>query len=286
MSQNNIGSDIKELDPTIKDYFDFFRLKLSIPQAMPFLAGAFIADKYVLFKPKYIIKLLIGFLPVLLTSISGCLLNDYSDYDNDILNPKKSDKPLIKGVFKKESALKLGIFFVVVSIIISLLFNNIYYFLLVILGIFLSISYCYLKEKPPFDFIIDSLLLPVPMMAGYYFINDKKSINKIKPFPFELFISLFIVCIIVYLHGAIWDFSVDNNSTVKTIGLKYSWILYLLSTILFCLIPKHKLFVSKLALLLLNTYFIILLKKQEWKKYTYALILFGVIYFANIMVSF
>ena len=280
VNKGNIEKKKKEIEPlTIRNIFDFFRLKLSVAEALPFFIGLILADKSIIFHPFKLLKIGIAFIPVLLISISGTLLNDYRDYEEDLKNPKKAEKPLITGKIDKETAFKFAILFIVISFIISLLFKNIRYFILVLCGICLSISYYFLKEKVPFDLLIDTFLLPLPMLAGWYFIKED-------PFPSPLLFALLILCIDIYIHGALWDYEIDNISTLKTIGKPASWLCLVLTIILFCIVLPNKMIISKMAMILLNLSFIYFMRNKKWNYYTYALILFGLVFFVNVIIHF
>jgi hypothetical protein len=263
----------------IRDIFEFFRLKLSLAMSLPFFVGVILTDKLIIFKPLRLFKIILAFIPVLLVSISGTLLNDYRDYENDLKNPKKAKKPLITGKINKDLAFKFAIIFITISFIISLMFKNLNYFILVLCGIGLTISYYFLKEKVPFDLIIDTFLLPVPILAGWYLISKN-------PFPSSLLFALLLLCINVYIHGALWDCEIDDVSTVKIIGKPVSWLCLVLTIILFCNILPSKMAVSKIGVLLLNLFFYLLYKKRKWNSYTHILILFGFLFFVDIIIHF
>ena len=264
---------------SIRDIYEFFRLKLSVSQTLPFFVGAILADKSIIFQPFKLLKTIISFFPMLLVSISGTLLNDYRDYENDLKNSKKAQKPLIQGKIDKESVFKFAILFITVSFIISLIFKNVRYFILVLCGIGLSIGYYFLKEVVPFDLIIDAFLLPVPILAGWYFVTKN-------PFPSSLLFALLILCINIYIHGALWDYEIDDISTLKTIGKPTSWFCLALTIILFCIVLPNKMIVSKIAMLLLNILFIHFMKNKKWDYYTNSLVCFGVVFFVNIIIHF
>ena len=265
MENNTIQNNIEELN--LNEISEFFRLKLSLSNALPYFFGSFIANHKSLFN----LKTYFGFIPVLLVSISGCLLNDIRDYKSDLKNPKKSDKPLITGKVSLDTAFKFGILFLIISFVLSL-FCNLGYFLIGLIGISLPIAYYFLKEIVPFDFLIDSFLLIVPISAGWYLTTDKI-------FPIKIFAFFILYCIQIYLHGAIYDFEVDEISTVKTIGLYPSWIILFLSMIFsVIIIPKHRILVL-IDLLILNVIFIIVNKFRKWDIYTISLILTGAVLF-------
>jgi 4-hydroxybenzoate polyprenyltransferase len=262
-----------------RDIFEFFRLKLSLAMSLPFFEGVILADKLIFFKPFKLLKAILAFIPVLLISIAGTLLNDYRDYENDLKNPKKAEKPLITGKINKELAFKFAIIFITISFMMSLAFKNLNYFTLVLCGICLAILYYFLKEKVPFDLIIDTFLLPIPILAGWYLISKNS-------FPTSLLFALLLLCINVYIHGALWDYEIDNISTVKTIGKSLSWLCLVLTIILFCVALPNKMIISKTAMLLLNLLFIYFMKNEKWNHYTFTLILFGLIFFTNMIVHF
>jgi hypothetical protein len=94
------------------------------------------------------------------------------------------------------------------------------------------------------------------------------------------------LCINVYIHGALWDCEIDDVSTVKIIGKPMSWTCLILTVVLFCIMLDSKMMVSKMAMIILNLAFLYFMKNKKWNSYTYVLILFGLVFFADILVHF
>ena len=259
----------------IKIWLNLIRWKLSFSQSLPYFAGAMLVNRSSVFNP----MIWIGFVPVLLISISGCLLNDASDYESDLKNPKKADKPLVKGYISVDTAYKVGILYISLAFVLSLLLCNFKYFFLILVGICLSIGYYFLKEISPFDLIIDAFLLPVPVLAGWYILCDDI-------FPVNILSALILICILIYFMGAIVDFNVDDISTAKIIGKPMSYLLMCFSTLIFCVILSDNILISKFAIIGYIIAFLYCLVSKKWKLYTYFTIIFGLLFFTDLLIHF
>ena len=256
----------------IRVFIKFFRLKLSFPMSLPYFFGAMLADKSTMFK----LKTYINFIPVLLGSISGTLLNDYRDYYEDLNNPKKYDKPLVTGAIPREFALICGIILLILSTLISfIVFES---KLIPIFSIFMSLGYYFLKTVPPFDLIINSLILPSSILAGWYSATDRL-------FDIKLLIFLIFFCILFYFNGAIFDYEYDEKSTVKTLGKPLSWFFLFITLIVSLYILPKKLIISKISLILNQTMFVFTEITKNWRIYTYATCIFGILIFPDILLK-
>ena len=250
----------------------FFRLKLSFPMSLPYFFGAIMADKKSIFR----LKTYIIFVPVLLSSMSGTLLNDYRDYFEDLKNPKKSDKPLITGEIPKECALICGIILLIFAVLTTfLIFKSL---ILSTLPIIFALGYYFLKSVPPFDLIINNLLLPMSILSGWYSATYDCFDIKLMTFLI-LFSNLF------YLNGAIFDYNYDKTSTVKTLGKLLSLYFLFVTLIASLYILPKKLLISKISIILLQLTFILVTITRNWKLYTYITCISGMLLFSNILLK-
>ena len=259
----------------VKVYLDAFRWKLSLAQALPYFVGAMLANKLSIFN----IITWIGFVPVLLVSVSGCMLNDVRDFESDLKNPKKANKPLVKGRISTDTVYKAGILCISLAFVLSLSFCNFKYFLLVLAGIGFSTGYYFLKETSPFDLIIDTFLLPVPVLAGWFFLSDKS-------FPVNILFSLLSLCVLIYFMGVLVDFDIDDISTAKIVGKPISYLLMCFSNLIFCVVLPKNMLISKFAMIGYNIAFFYSLVSEKWKLYTWFTIIFGLIFFADLLIHF
>ena len=256
----------------LRNIVKFFRLKLALPMSLPYFFGALLADKSAIFR----LKTYFNFIPVLLSSMSGTLLNDYRDYYEDLKNPKKFDKPLIQKKIPKEFAYIFGIILLILSFLISFLMYESKNVKISIFLVFLPLGYYYLKEIPPFDMLINSLILPVSIIIGWYNITDRI-------FPIRLLIFLILFCILFYINGAIFDYNYDKISTVKILGKSLSWILLFTVLLIILYSLPRKLIISKISLILFQIIFIFVEITRKWKIYTYATFISGILIFPDIL---
>ena len=98
-----------------------------------------------------IVNSFIAFIIFIIASSVVYIFNDLIDCENDKLHPVKKNRPLPSGKINKSSLILLGIFFLIMLISLSFLFNT---FKVIIFYLFLNIAYTFiLKKYKYFDLI-------------------------------------------------------------------------------------------------------------------------------------
>lgn len=246
----------------IRDALAIIRFKLSFPLSLVTLIGPLV------YGFEYPLTVFLVWLGSFATVVSGCLLNDYYDYDNDLLNPKKRHKPLMRGVIKRKTVLNLGNFFNILGLVIlvTVTANNIIALVIASLSCCLPRLYAKFKLVPPMDLFIDSLLICFPASIGFAIYGV---------FPVYFIASLFFLGLMIYMHGAIYDEDVDEASSVKIFReihpLLPDGMLLIFTLAAVGFMP----FITNAVLLLLyDCVFYYTLKNRKWRMYTYATLVF------------
>ena len=65
-----------------------------------------------------------------------------------------------------------------------------------------------------------------------------------------------------------------------------SWGCLVLTIILFWVVLPNKMIVSKISMVIFNILFIYFLKNKKWNYYTFTLLLFGIVFFTNVIIHF
>lgn len=254
---------------SLKDILKLFRVRLTLSMTIPFFLGCILADKTILKNPRQLLESIKAFSILFMITSAGCLLNDYRDLEIDKKNPRKAEKPLVKGKVSKEFVIKLATIILVFCFLCSL--KNTKLFVLTTIGIAGAIFYFLFKEVYLFDFLLNSFLLVT--LVGFGWI-----LNTNKPYPSYLILPQILIASMIYLHGAIWDIESDSFSTVKLLGKNTSFLLCIFCEFLFLILVPNKLIVSKLTSILFNTMFFVAYYIQNWNLYMLNMILFGGIY--------
>jgi len=93
------------------------------------------------------------------------ILNDYVDYEADIIN--NPNKPLPSGLFSKKEALTLSIIFLILGILSAIIVFNYFSFLFVITGILIGYFYnFYLKKKGIYGNLAVAYSTSLPFLYG------------------------------------------------------------------------------------------------------------------------
>jgi 4-hydroxybenzoate polyprenyltransferase len=155
------------------------------------------------------------------TTIANILLygiNDYFDYETDVLNSKKNSKTS-KEYLAKLNERKDLLNIVIICILLSLLFTSYYFYTrellvsyLLLLFLFLSIFYSSpplrFKSKPFFDFASNFLYI-VPGIVGY--VQISKSLPN-----YLVLLALFFWTSAMQLYSAVPDIVPDKKAKIKT----------------------------------------------------------------------
>jgi geranylgeranylglycerol-phosphate geranylgeranyltransferase len=132
----------------------------------------------------YSTDLILGMLAIFFIAAGCHPVNDYFDYEIDKVN--HPNRPLPAGIFKPINSLYFGIFFFMISLVLSYLIN-ILCFSIVVIGIFLIFSYeLSLKNKVLIGNIVVAFTVALSFIYGGAIVN-----NPVKPIFFTL-IAFFI----------------------------------------------------------------------------------------------
>ena len=249
----------------IKDWLLWFRVKFCLPLSLVY----FIAPLVYGITPLR----LIGFIPVFLLITAGSLLNDSRDFKQDCFNDKKKNKPLQRGIICPQKNKVVAKYLMYISILFSI--PIMYSFPIAIpvylVSLLMPLIYWYWKDTPPWDYVVDVLLLPLPIIAGF---------NVCGLYPgVELMIGVILICTVAYFHDMIYDLPVDVNTSVKVIAKKSILIPHILlwTTNALFLVLMPTLF-GVIIIVGYNLVFYYAIYSRNWFMYTYATILFPGMY--------
>jgi 4-hydroxybenzoate polyprenyltransferase len=147
-------------------------------------------------------------------------INDYYDYESDMLNPRKRKKFLGTFAHKKElSFLKKSLVISVIPlIIISILTLNLWNMLAMFLLILFSYAYSAppirLKEIPILESVSNAIIIYLAVMLGFSF----------NALPWELTYKAYYVLLFVmayHIFSTIMDFEADKKAGHKTFTVRF-----------------------------------------------------------------
>ncbi|OYT34348.1 prenyltransferase [Archaeoglobales archaeon ex4484_92] len=121
----------------IRAIWQLLRLEHGLMYGAGVVAGVFIVNRF--FNPVYVVY---GFLTALFLQSSAFALNDYLDFEIDVLN-KRNDRPLVRGELTRRTAITLSLVFLPLGLLFSILISCIAFifaFLLVIFGYLYNIK--------------------------------------------------------------------------------------------------------------------------------------------------
>ena len=219
----------------------------------------------------------IGGLITVLSSTTTSLMNDYLDYNSDLTNPRKKNKPLVLGQVPKELNLILTALIIFFEFALIIFSRKSIFYVFFLIGIFETFGYYKLKYIPPFDLLFNAFCSVIPFYCGWVL-----STNKLLPIRIIVMNILFVT--IVFLHGDIWDMQYDEISTVKLIGKnKATNLTYLILILLFFMLRSS---CTKYILIFFQFSFSIAYKFQSWKIYKIILIIVSLIVFLEFLIDF
>lgn len=166
----------------IRAIWQLLRLEHGLMYGAGVVAGVFIVNRF--FNPVYVVY---GFLTALFLQSSAFALNDYLDFEIDVLN-KRNDRPLVRGELTRRTAITLSLVFLPLGLLFSILISCIAFifaFLLVIFGYLYNIklkklgiignSYIAFSMAAPFLYgsIIasNSISIPISILSVIAFIS-------------------------------------------------------------------------------------------------------------------
>lgn len=158
-------------------------------------------------------KVLIGFLTGFFLLASTMAINDYFDFEIDLINNPKRPIPL--GLINKKEAIFLGIIFSIIGLSLAA-FTSIVCFLIAIFSVFLMLYYnSKLKKTGLLGNIVVSFCVAIPFIYG------SAVINGFKPLIIIFALIAFITNLAREIIKGIADITGDSLKNVKTIAIKY-----------------------------------------------------------------
>ncbi len=152
----------------LKDLFNLLRVRQWYKNLMIFIPLIFSVN---LFSVNLLIITFLGFIAFCLMSSATYIINDLFDFKKDKINPLKSNKPLVSGRVNKGYALKISLFLMIVSLILSLFLPNNFYLFTLTLLISTFIYSIYLKNIPIMDLLLIGFNFCIRTVSGAFLIN-------------------------------------------------------------------------------------------------------------------
>jgi geranylgeranylglycerol-phosphate geranylgeranyltransferase len=100
-----------------------------------------------------------------LLSMSAFAINDYLDYESDLIN-KRFDRPIVAKIIKRDEALVISIFLFILSLLLSFFLNEIAFAIAFIFGIFSFIYSLKLKDIALVGNLYVALCMAIPIIFG------------------------------------------------------------------------------------------------------------------------
>jgi geranylgeranylglycerol-phosphate geranylgeranyltransferase len=100
-----------------------------------------------------------------LLSMSAFAINDYLDYESDLIN-KRFDRPIVAKIIKRDEALVISIFLFILSLVLSFFLNKIAFAIAFIFGIFSFIYSLKLKDIALVGNLYVALCMAIPIIFG------------------------------------------------------------------------------------------------------------------------
>ena len=260
----------------LKFFFYYFRFSIIFGIFGSYLAAGifniknFISGKFNL---KYYF---LGGLLTTSSSISISLMNDYSDYDSDLINPRKKNRPLILGQVPRGLNLILTAFIILFQFLLVTYSRKLVFYVFLMISLIGTFGYSKLKYIPPFDLLFNALCSIYPFYFGWLL-----SANKL--LPIKTIIMNILFATIIFLHGDIWDMQYDKISTVKIIGKNQATnLIYLILALLFNILPSNINFI-KYVLIFFQFSYSIIYRLQSWRIYKIVLVIVSLIVFSGFL---
>jgi decaprenyl-phosphate phosphoribosyltransferase len=184
----------------MREFIKLIRVKQWAKNLFVFVPAFFAG---VLFDPKTIESLLLGFLCFSLIASGIYILNDSRDVEADRNHPEKRFRPLAAGTIKIPVALSIMVVFIITGLILAYLVD--YYFFLIILIYFtLNLGYCLgLKNISILDIMIVASGFLLRTIAGGVIIDV--------PLSKWLLIMIFLLALFMALAKRLDDFLINER---------------------------------------------------------------------------
>lgn len=245
----------------LKAIWELMRLEHGVMIFIAILIGSIIALEGKGFPPWD--NFILTFLTALFLEASTFALNDYYDLEIDKKN-KRTDRPLVRGDLKPETAVLLFFIFFPLGIICSY-FVNLTCFIIALITALLAILYdVKLKRIKLLGNFYIAYVMAIPFVFGGVAVIEANTLTL--PIP----PSIFIIALIAFLAGSgreimkdVMDFKGDEKEGVRSfpcyIGIKKSNVLaafFYFIAVIFSFIPF---FVETYYLYYQNIYYIIII---------------------------
>jgi len=259
-----------------KDWLQWCRIKFCLPLSLVYWIGPLAYGLHgLLGLLRYVFTptLVLGWFSIFLLITAGSLLNDQRDYEEDLRNPKKKFKPLQRGLVSPSLNIKVAwwMWLTTLPIILGLMISNPTVIPVYLISLGMPVLYYYGKDVPPCDLVVDLLLLPLPIAAGFNMCGMYA--------PSGLMVGALGICFLAYLHDMIYDLAYDKRTTIKVLfgkRLLDSHLLLVFISLIFCIAEPS---LSFLVMVLgYNAAFYYTLWSKNWEFYTWATILFPGMY--------
>lgn len=202
--------------------WELMRLEHGVMIAIAILVGSLIASKNLPVFDKFIFT----FFTALFLEASTFALNDYYDFDIDKKN-KREDRPLVRGVLSKNTALYLFFILFPLGIISSYFVNLTCFYIALITAIFAIFYDMILKKIKLLGNFFIAYVMAIPFVFGAAAVLSENNLS------INLSPAVFIIALIAFLSGVgreimkdVMDFKGDKEEGVKSfpkyIGIKKS----------------------------------------------------------------
>ena len=172
----------------IRDWVNLLRVRQWYKNLVIFLAVLFSGN---LFSFSDIYLTFLGFISLCLISSSNYIINDFVDLRKDKFHPEKKSRPLVSGKIKLFSAVFWALIFIIISLILALYLNKIFFYIIFVIFALSQLYNIYLKNVLFADILTIATLFVGRAISGAYLINVKISPWLVLcPFFLSLFLSI------------------------------------------------------------------------------------------------
>lgn len=233
-------------NPGFTAYKDLIRPFTLLMPFIGFLAGAgiaYFADKPETVGLKLYFNIVIGAIAASLLNAASNIINQYYDYDIDMIN--KPTRPLPSGRIPRSSALKIGLILYVLDLLLALLIN-IPVFIFVTITALITFSY----SAPPIRFknnpILSNVAMAIPRglllpVVGWLSVHPENFTNPVST-PWAIGLILFLYVVGAASTKDYADMKGDAAGGARTLPVvlgvsKSAWVISPCFVIPFLLIP-------------------------------------------------
>jgi geranylgeranylglycerol-phosphate geranylgeranyltransferase len=205
---SEVSLSIKKL---LYGFFKLVRIEYSFFSALGVVLSGLLSGDLNGFQPEY----LLAFSVVLFSAFGSFALNDYYDFDVDLRN-RRVDRPIVSGIFDRDSALLVGAASISLVIFLSFFLNHLARNL-VLLSLPIFILYNIRAKKV--------LLLKNGIIAGAYvatlFLGSLVSDKSLEPLIIYFALMGFIVGMAFEIMIDIIDVDGDRKQGIETLSTRF-----------------------------------------------------------------